>query len=339
MATILPVFNPIAGVPEAIRGFVERNRFNEQRRRQGQQFGQVFGPQYSGITNPNIQQFIANQALQASKPTSPQSQGQFVAFLGNKIANGTATARDNALFNQLTAKAGTTVNVNTGEGLTGNIREQAAALKEGQEILNDFKQDPANKKTLEKSDVNVVTNTKGQLQLEVKPKGAPAATQIKEISDLVGLLDSTNTIESTFNEGFVGLLEGQGGLRTISEKTGLNVIESIKQRRKVPISTEQVQFSRVVSDLSDRLLRARSGAQINEQEFKRLQKILPELSLSEGPFKARLASFKKELENIIATKKQVIREAGQRPLSLDRPTTSTRPVRQGVNSLAEKHGF
>ena len=36
----------------------------QQQRRSGQQFGQVFGPQFSGISNPNIQNLIGQQALQ-----------------------------------------------------------------------------------------------------------------------------------------------------------------------------------------------------------------------------------------------------------------------------------
>lgn len=63
-ATVLPPFNPTAGVPQGISQIAQAFLQRRQQRQSGQQFGSVFGPQFSGITNPNIQQFIAQQALQ-----------------------------------------------------------------------------------------------------------------------------------------------------------------------------------------------------------------------------------------------------------------------------------
>ena len=61
-----------------------------QQRQSGQQFGQAFGQQFSGITNPQVQQFIAQQALQrqqgqqalnlqAAKPIPPATVTQLRA--------------------------------------------------------------------------------------------------------------------------------------------------------------------------------------------------------------------------------------------------------------------
>lgn len=71
MATVLPAFNPTAGVPQGINqialAFLQRKRDQQalqQQQQAGKQFGQAFGPQFSGITNPQVQQFIAQQQLQ-----------------------------------------------------------------------------------------------------------------------------------------------------------------------------------------------------------------------------------------------------------------------------------
>ncbi len=255
---------------------------------------------------------------QAGKARQPLqvTQTQLIGRIGEKIANGTATPAEENVFNRLTEKAGTVVNVNNIESLTPNVRTQIEALKDAQSMLNDFVSDPENENVLKNSDVNVITNTKGQLQLEVKPKGAPTATQLKEISDLVGLKNSMGTIDALFDPSFVGVIEGAGSVRGVSEATGVDVVKSIKQGRKVELTGKQVQFNRIVNDLSDRLLRARSGAQINEQEFKRLTKIVPTLGLSEVAFKARQKDFERELNNIIATKEATIQQAGQRPIRL-----------------------
>jgi len=230
------------------------------------------------------------------------TKSQFVAELGSKIADGTATDKEREVFNSLTATAGTTVNVNTGEGIPGSIREQIEGAKEGQAVLNEFTSDPTNEQILKNSDVNMVTNSKGQLQLEIKPKATPAATQVKELSDLIGLQNSIGTMDSLYDKSFVGPVRGNKALASFSEATGVGT------------NTREVQFRRVTADLADRLLRARSGAQINEQEFKRLSKILPEPSLSPVAFRARQESFANELADIIKVKQDVLEEAGFRSI-------------------------
>lgn len=285
----------------------------------GQQFAtQLLGQQFQQNTpQARLQQDLTRSQISKNLAAPSTTQSALIGRLGEKIAAGKATKGELGVFNRLTEKAGTEVNINNIESLGPNIQTQVKALKNSQSIINDFTNDPANAEILKNSDVNVVTNTKGQLQLEVKPKGAPAATQVKELSDLIGLQNSVSTIESLFDPKFTGAIQGNPLLATVAETTGVGT------------STNEIQFRRVVSDLSDRLLRARSGAQINEQEFKRLQKILPELGKSDKAFKARLADFKRELQDVIGTKQKAIKQTGKRPLSLDSSSLSQELQRVG----------
>lgn len=231
-----------------------------------------------------------------------QSQSALVGSLGRKIADGTATEREMGVFNTLTAKAGTEVTVNNISDLIPNTAEQLPALKGAQDAINKFKEDPANADILKDSDVNVVTNSKGQLQLEVKPKAAAGEGALKEFSDLVSLRDSARTAQILFEPSFVGFIEGSNVVGVVERATGLGT------------SPKEVSFKRIVNDLSDRLLRARSGAQINEQEFQRLTKIVPRLNTNEKVFNAELSSFMSELDAIIKTKSAISKQAGKRGL-------------------------
>jgi hypothetical protein len=75
-------------------------------------------------------------------------------------------------------------------------------------------------------------------------------------------------------------------------------------------STDQVTFYSYVRDMKDALLRARSGAQINEQEYKRLVGFLPDEKINSKSFEARLQRFEDELNNILKTKKEVFKAGG-----------------------------
>lgn len=64
---------------------------------------------------------------------------------------------------------------------------------------------------------------------------------------------------------------------------------------------EEVQFRRAVRDIADMLLRARSGAQINEQEYQRLKAALFQETDEPGTFVPSLARFQQELHDMQLT--------------------------------------
>lgn len=71
------------------------------------------------------------------------------------------------------------------------------------------------------------------------------------------------------------------------------------------MSPEEQSFRATVRDITDMLLRARSGAQINEQEYRRLVAIAPNLDMAPENFIKRLADFEAEFEAVIKAKKRL----------------------------------
>lgn len=87
-------------------------------------------------------------------------------------------------------------------------------------------------------------------------------------------------------------------------------VGSLESKYAGTASDEQVRFYAYVDDMQDALLRARSGAQINEQEFKRLVNFLPDKNLPSTTFKARLDRFEAELNNVLSTKRTELQKGG-----------------------------
>ena len=117
----------------------------------------------------------------------------------------------------------------------------------------------------------------------------------------------------------------------------VGVAGAIERGTGLGTSPKEVSFKRIVNDLSDRLLRARSGAQINEQEFERLTKIVPRLNTSEEVFKAEVRSFIEELDKIVKIKSSLSEQAGKRGLRdpSGKPAPK-QPVKQGAFMLGER---
>ena len=79
----------------------------------------------------------------------------------------------------------------------------------------------------------------------------------------------------------------QGRLGAIRAKTTGNLPEITELRR-------------LAFNLSDQLLRARSGAQINEQEYARLSRLVPQPSDPDIDFSTKLKSFQDEIQRTLA---------------------------------------
>jgi hypothetical protein len=114
------------------------------------------------------------------------------------------------------------------------------------------------------------------------PEGA-----VKEFGALAGLIGTTQKIESLFKPAFVGPVAGR--------------YYGVKEKF-IDMPEDQVQFYSYVRDAKDALLRARSGAQINEQEYARLVKFLPDENLPEKNFISRLKRFQDQI-GILQTEK------------------------------------
>lgn len=73
---------------------------------------------------------------------------------------------------------------------------------------------------------------------------------------------------------------------------------------------DQVKFYAYVKDMQDALLRARSGAQINEQEYKRLVNFLPDPNLPAITFKAKLDRFEEATRIVMEEKLSAFEKGG-----------------------------
>lgn len=103
---------------------------------------------------------------------------------------------------------------------------------------------------------------------------AETATQIGDFNTLASQLQ---TVKDTYNSSFVG---------PINSRTG-----EVKQLTGLGASPERATFYANVNSIRNQLLYLKSGKQINETEYERLIKELPNERLSSADFKAKLSNF------------------------------------------------
>ena len=127
-----------------------------------------------------------------------------------------------------------------------------------------------------------------------KPLPAEAA---KSFGDLDALRTSIGQAEKLYKEKYVGPVAGRY----------YSIAENIQN-----LPEDQVRFYAYVNDAKDALLRARSGAQINEQEYARLVKFLPTPELPPENFKARSKRFLEQVNIIMRDKKKAYEGQGYR---------------------------
>lgn len=124
--------------------------------------------------------------------------------------------------------------------------------------------------------------------------------ELSIMDEMLGQLDMLEGLAKN-NPGVIGF--GQGAVADL--------------RRKVTGGggAEVNELFRISDNLADMLLRARSGAQINEAEYARLRAIVPNPRYSESKFFSDLAGFRAETRRVIE------RRTGQRPVTT--PSGST----------------
>jgi hypothetical protein len=137
----------------------------------------------------------------------------------------------------------------------------------------------------------------GQPLVEIGIGGKPAPSGERESLNKLYEFDSElQRIETLFDPAFIGRLEGNWG--TFKEFTGLGATE------------KESQFRQVVKNIGDTLLRLRSGAQINEQEYKRLLKLVPTIDLPDTVFSARLKSLRTAIRSSIGIRRKTLEQSG-----------------------------
>lgn len=134
-------------------------------------------------------------------------------------------------------------------------------------------------------------------------KPAPAG-ELAKSGAVEALINDINSVKELYKLGINGE-EKTGWVGPVDARWG-----GVKEKYLGGLPEAQVKFYSYVRDMQDALLRARSGAQINEQEFRRLVAFLPSEKLPADSFKPRLERFEAELNNILKSKQDVFSAAG-----------------------------
>jgi len=139
--------------------------------------------------------------------------------------------------------------------------------------------------------------------VNTSPRVAPTipASESDKLADLNSMKEALGVVRNNYDPSFVGPYDAR--MQTAKQTTGFGA------------TTRGALFSQSVQDIKDRLLRARSGAQINEQEYRRLVALVPDQYKSEVDFLAKMDRFDQVLNSTIASKRQELMRAGYRGAS------------------------
>lgn len=124
--------------------------------------------------------------------------------------------------------------------------------------------------------------------VNVRRSGVPAG-EMEKRGILTSMLSDLNELET--------LAEGQEG--NIGPLAGRF---AAARRATVGVGPDTNDMFHIADNLADQLLRARSGAQINEQEYRRLRLLTPNPRTPSEKFWADLRRFKIELQNILSAR-------------------------------------
>jgi hypothetical protein len=127
------------------------------------------------------------------------------------------------------------------------------------------------------------------------PKAAPSGER-ESLNKLFEFDSQLERIEKSYDPKYVGRVQGVAGAAKELTGVGANKKES--------------EFRQVTRDISDTLLRLRSGAQINEQEYQRMLKLVPTTNLPEQVFEARLKSLRTAIKDSIRIRKGTMEDSG-----------------------------
>jgi hypothetical protein len=90
--------------------------------------------------------------------------------------------------------------------------------------------------------------------------------------------------------------------------------ENFKETYNIPFTekatSDEVIFRQMTDMIADNLLRMRSGAAINEQEYRRLKKLMPDYKQKKSTFKPKWEGLMRAIKHTIEGKKRALREAG-----------------------------
>lgn len=135
-------------------------------------------------------------------------------------------------------------------------------------------------------------------QEAAKAAGRPVEGAIQtQMSALETLLTNTiPNIEKNLKSSYLGPVKGTD--------IGFEARRRFGSIAGAPLASGETTFRQALKDAGDQLLRARSGAQINEQEYARLAGLLPKATDEPAVFTEGLQRFKQEMQTILRAKQK-----------------------------------
>lgn len=124
--------------------------------------------------------------------------------------------------------------------------------------------------------------------------------------------------------------------------------EQLKETYNIPFAekptTNEIMFRQMTGMVADDLLRMKSGAAINESEYARLIKLMPDFKQKPETFQPKFEGLLRAIRHTIEGKKRALREAGyivpgETPLPSRQAPVSSPSGQVGNNQPADKQAF
>ena len=135
------------------------------------------------------------------------------------------------------------------------------------------------------------------------------ASEREELSMMDEIVQQLDVLEQLARAGDTGGFRGNPNIGVVGGNWA-----DIQRKTTGGVGAEVNEMFRISDNIADMLLRARSGAQINEQEYARLRTLIPNPRLAEKKFFSDLTGFRAETQRILE------RRTGQRPITQPRGT-------------------
>lgn len=194
------------------------------------------------------------------------------------IPRGPSQKKPSQMTNEADRIAGSMVNPATGETYTG-YEDPALTGPQREKILKDVEE-------------------RSTRMFTARAEAAPlAASTQRDLGILGGVLRQADIIGANLNDEYLGPIKGT--------QTAFKARRQIGTSIGTPLGEKEVTFRTALQDVSDMLLRARSGAQINEAEYQRMIEILPKATDEPGVFRPAMRRFRTEMGALIKDKERL----------------------------------
>ena len=228
-------------------------------------------------------------------------------------------ANETALFNQAFGHTGMTPSTLTPEALkywneqkrqliNQKATELTAKAVQGKAMLDDVMKLYRERTAMEQQQQKELFAEAERRRKEGLPP-MPSAQERKRMADEAQLLKMIEDLEAQLKPVDSTGVESETGKAPAEEWVGpvKGRWGQLEEKYK-DLPPAQIQFYATIRDMNDFVLRVRSGAQINEQEYKRLTSFLADPNLPIENLKSRIARFKQNLKWMIGLEQQTYRQ-------------------------------